>query len=405
MLDELISLILSLPNLKLKLSPESFRNFFSVTNEIGYKITEASFEEYMKHHPDISFGFLIEKYHILSYLRIWPSILAELNFFMKLHGIAWYEKYHEALVADDLLPLIIAYMPKDKKILTELVAQLDTLVRIDSASEPCCYLTSFAIAALAKQDELKPIDIQLLDLQGVPVSDEKPPLTYVLLKPEKHIELITKIKEKPIYLCILCTVIKLSDYTNHAQIYHANQIYLALAKLNIHDYDLETEGIGEEHREHLISIKITEMLSCVTQEPFCSQPLLSEHIKKYIAYHDLYSTLEDRRSRSFQCLYTFMMKINEIYQPILSDDLRSCTIDIPNLIAMFIALPTTKTWAPILFPSSPKMKKVLLRDFINLLTIKMEELDEVRVKARTTSYPPPPQPPRETEASVLTRSM
>lgn len=404
MLDELISLMLSLPNLKLKLSPESFRKFFSITNEIGYKITESSFEEYLKLHPDISFGFLIEKYNILAYLRIWPSILAELNFFMKLHGIAWYEKYNEGLAADDLVPLIIAYMPKDIKVLADLVTQLDTLVRLDSAAEPCCYLTSFAIAALAKQEELKPIDIQLLDLQGVPVSDDNQPLTFVETKPEKHIELITKMKDKPIYLNILSTAIRLSTYTNNSQIYHANQIYRALTKLNFHSYDLETEEISEEYRAHLLSIKITEMFSNLKQEPFCSYPLLAQHIEKYIAYHDLYSTLEDLRSRSFRRLYTFTMKVNQIYRRILSDDLATCMIDIPVSIAMFIAHPIEKAWAPSLF-SPPKVKKVLLDEFINLLTIKMEELDELRVKVRTKSDPPPPQPAREAEASVLTRSV
>lgn len=314
MIDDIIKLLLAMP--PLDLTSDANKELLWRANQLGDELSLTSFKNHLAHYPKSVFTHG-QRHIIFTFLTHWQHIKKELSLFVMICNAGWQEIHLSLLGGDDILPLYIKLLPQDKATLSKLYDALTIAVNLDTMSYHLTVLHSAVRHLLYNTDN-----------EDDTIYANALPVVASLQNPENYV--------------FLYIAVRFSKFLKQRQRICTNEIFTDLSALDIHDFDVNVTPDNKGAYLYHTGEKILEMSNCLDKDPLVKQPELIAKIKKFIAYHELYTALQRAKFPVTRKLSELTSKF-EVFKTDLGHDLDNVYINVPAPIQALLNLPPIKS--------------------------------------------------------------
>lgn len=362
MLQKLLDNLSDMP--LLTLSPTELDAFFERTNNISGQTTHENYLLLLTP-EDAARLWSWEKSKVEKYLLKWPGLINDLHNLITAITLTWNELYKTTIACDDLLPILIEVMPRDKAYLAKLSPLLTQAANINKNQSTNFYFTLLnSVAFFYLQDE-EPIE-----------KDENLERCQAVIKRLRNAN----------FYAMTSLLITLNNICESEMMEIGRHIYHLLDTCHHHEYDIETVTNSKQELLNAWESKISTMLENMDDPPFCNDGVLSNLVEKYLVYMDLHMAIY-RMSRPALHKLNEIVSKTRLYQPLIKHDFDTIIVEPSEVVRHYLKIPLSENSLLSIF--SARSMKMNLSTLINFLEAKLLTAESVIEEQRGAITIPP----------------
>jgi hypothetical protein len=308
------------------------QSFLKLSNRLpSENVTAASFNALKNQTLSRLFIILDPKNaRINCYLNAWNSLCLELEIFISIIQISWYEMFKKPMGADQLLPVLLTLIPDDKERLDKLEQALELAmnIKLNSWDFHVYHFSTLQSAVMEKLKKYIPRNMQDKLDDAIDNSFEE--------HPERYTELTSQLKN-PLHYNLIYINVKLTDFFSNRLRFYGQKI-VAYLDAGLHaNYAISNLISDPKHYQHVLSNLVLKLMTKTEEEPFCLDKEFIANLNKYVVYLDFLSSVERSNSKIFPKLIELCQKYRVLKEN--KADIEDIAHEWPDEIRIFLGIP------------------------------------------------------------------